>query len=58
MDNKRAKAQRNAKGLLIVQLIVQKRSKPAKGRPINKQKRGETLNEGLLRNQMRKKIDN
>ena len=54
MANKQAKMLRNAKVVLIEQSEVQKYPQPAKRRPINKQKRAETLKEYLLSYQKRK----
>ena len=50
MANKQTKMQGNAKRVLIEQPKTWKHAQPAKGWPISKQERWETLNESLLSN--------
>ena len=58
MASKQAKSHVSAKGVLIEEQEEQKQMRPAKGRPVNKYKRMETLKECLFINQKCKNIHN
>ena len=58
MANKQARTRGNAKEVLIEQPELRKHAHPAKGRPINKQKRMDTLKECLLTNKKPENMHN